>query len=120
MRDGCPFCDYEGPSEILARYMPESPEVYGYTFAITPINPVAPGHVLIVPELHVEDALEHYGVTAFTFRCAAEWAKTQGLAACNILTSVGEAATQTVKHLHVHVIPRHPQDGLILPWTRLG
>jgi diadenosine tetraphosphate (Ap4A) HIT family hydrolase len=34
----------------------------------------------------------------------------------NLITSVGMLATQSVKHLHIHVVPRHPNDTLRLPW----
>jgi histidine triad (HIT) family protein len=37
--------------------------------------------------------------------------------AANLITSKGAAATQTVYHLHVHVVPRQGGDGLPLPWT---
>jgi len=36
---------------------------------------------------------------------------------CNVITSVGREATQSVFHLHVHVVPRREGDGLALPWT---
>lgn len=35
----------------------------------------------------------------------------------NIITSKGSLATQTVFHLHVHLVPRAAGDGLPLPWT---
>jgi histidine triad (HIT) family protein len=35
----------------------------------------------------------------------------------NLSTSKGEAATQSVFHLHVHVVPRQEGDRLPLPWT---
>jgi hypothetical protein len=35
----------------------------------------------------------------------------------NLITSVGAAATQTVRHLHIHLIPRREGDALALPWT---
>lgn len=34
----------------------------------------------------------------------------------NVLTSIGAAATQTVEHLHIHVIPRGSEDGLPADW----
>jgi histidine triad (HIT) family protein len=37
--------------------------------------------------------------------------------AANLITSKGSAATQTVFHLHVHLVPRQVDDGLPLPWT---
>lgn len=81
--------------------------------ALVPLNPVTEGHVLIIPRRHVEDATERPMVTAQAMRRAAEWAEPP----CNIITSAGREATQTVFHLHVHVVPRREGDGLSLPWT---
>lgn len=39
------------------------------------------------------------------------------LPAANLITSKGDAATQSVLHLHVHVVPRQADDDLPLPWT---
>lgn len=85
--------------------------------AIVPLNPVAPGHTLIIPTVHVIDALEQPDVTGKAFAHAAEYAKWQDAPAYNLITSAGGAATQTVFHLHVHVVPRRPGDGLKLPWV---
>ena len=30
----------------------------------------------------------------------------------------GRAATQTVEHLHIHIVPRSDGDGLQLPWSQ--
>lgn len=84
--------------------------------AIVPLNPVTPGHVLIIPRQHVADATENPGVTAAAMYRAAQLVRSWDHAA-NIITSVGEAATQTVFHLHVHCVPRTLNDGLKLPWT---
>jgi len=35
----------------------------------------------------------------------------------NIITSIGSAATQTVMHAHIHIVPRAEGDGLKLPWA---
>ncbi len=34
----------------------------------------------------------------------------------NLLTSVGSAATQTIRHLHWHIVPREEGDRISLPW----
>ena len=91
-----------------------------YNVVFQPLNPVTPGHFLVVPRKHVASALDgppHVG-RAVTF--AAKLAVEMGLGACNFITSAGAAATQTVVHLHVHVVPRHEGDGLALPWTGQG
>jgi histidine triad (HIT) family protein len=111
MRDACPFCaivDGDAPAEIVGRW--------GEALAIVPLNPVTEGHVLVLPKVHVTSAVDDVNVTAMTMRYAAKYAR-EHVGDCNIITSVGPAATQTVKHLHVHVVPRVSGDGLALPWT---
>jgi histidine triad (HIT) family protein len=86
--------------------------------AFLPLNPVVVGHTLVIPRAHVRDAVEDPGVTAFTMMRAVELAS--GLPASNILTSVGKAATQSVMHLHIHVVPRSVGDQLMVPWGTTG
>lgn len=81
-----------------------------------PLNPVAPGHRLFVPWVHVEDAAEKPFISCQTFMLASLHAQAEKKP-FNLITSGGSAATQTVFHLHVHYIPRSPGDGLHLPWT---
>ena len=81
--------------------------------AIVPLNPVVDGHVLIIPTKHVSDALENPTITAAAMKHASEFASGQ----CNIITSIGEDATQSVFHLHIHIVPRSKGDGLLLPWS---
>jgi histidine triad (HIT) family protein len=91
----------------------------GHAVAFEPLNPVVPGHLLVVPREHVQDAGENPDVAARTMRLAAEIA--QGAAyPYNLITSAGAAATQTIMHLHIHIVPRRPWDGLALPWTSQG
>ena len=102
----CPFCDYDGPSEII--YEHEG------VFIIEPLNPVTPGHFLAIPRQHVPDAAFDPELTGWVFEVAARFS---GLESFNLITSVGEEATQTVRHLHVHYVPRRKGDGLLLPWS---
>jgi histidine triad (HIT) family protein len=85
--------------------------------AFEPLNPVTSGHLLVVPKLHVADALERPSVTANTVDFAARLVSELGIRSCNVITSVGPAATQTIRHLHIHIVPRREGDGLSLPWT---
>lgn len=82
-------------------------------FFIEPINPVTEGHVLAVPREHVADALADPEVAGRVMEVAAWFAAGE----CNLITSVGPLATQTVKHLHLHIVPRREGDGLALPWS---
>ena len=85
--------------------------------AFPPLNPVVPGHYLVVPRVHVEDALREPEVTGDTMEFAAYTAWSRGIIAANFITSVGSAATQTIFHLHIHIVPRKEGDGIQLPWS---
>ncbi|MDH6709877.1 histidine triad (HIT) family protein [Kitasatospora sp. MAA19] len=76
---------------------------------------VHPGHLLVIPRQHVADAGTDPDVTAAVMHRAAELMAEHP--AANLITSKGSAATQTVSHLHVHVVPREAGDDLPLPWT---
>lgn len=89
-------------------------------FAIRPLGPHVPGHLLFIPRRHYRDATVEPAATGVVFAAASAYLGRELKSAGNILTSVGAAATQTVEHLHVHVIPRGPDDGLgsDWPWMR--
>lgn len=106
----CPFCEIiagRGPAVILREW----PGV----MAIRPRCPLVPGHVLVIPRAHVPDAGADPAVSAVTMAAASELAAR--LPSANVITSIGTAATQSVFHLHLHVLPRREDDGLALPWT---
>lgn len=132
----CTFC------EII--YGTEEAEVVSdgiSTVGIVPLNPVTDGHVIFIPRKHVRDALEDTDVTASVMQAACEYAGYQRSRSAgyqrsgsnlerlsriagrppahdyNIITSAGPNATQTINHLHIHVVPRFEDDGLTLPWT---
>ncbi|WP_176459386.1 MULTISPECIES: HIT family protein [unclassified Rhodococcus (in: high G+C Gram-positive bacteria)] len=81
-----------------------------------PLNPVVPGHRLFVPVEHAEDAAASPWRAGSACMAAAEYVRHHEIDA-NIITSIGAAATQTIRHTHVHVVPRALNDGLALPWT---
>jgi histidine triad (HIT) family protein len=107
----CVFCAIaagEAPA-VIVREWPDA-------LAVRPRSGgVHPGHVFVLPRVHVEDAGTDWEVTAAVMRRAAELMA--GHPAVNLITSKGEAATQSVFHLHVHVVPRQEGDRLPLPWT---
>ena len=105
-KQDCVFCDYQGV--ILGKFQ--------HAFVIEPLDPVTKGHKLVIPFVHVQDATDIPWLTGKVFEYASEvslW--TWG--AANLITSIGPDATQSVMHLHVHVVPRKHNDGLKLPWT---
>ena len=110
--NNCVFCRI-ARGEELANIKMEWPDA----IAFEPLNPVTEGHVLVVPKVHVEDFGEDPKVTGRLYRRVAEFSPSQPYEHTNVITSRGADATQTVYHLHVHVIPRHADDGLLLPWS---
>lgn len=87
-----------------------------------PLGPHAPGHMLFIPRRHVRDATVEPALTGTVFAAASAYLGRVLRSEGNLLTSVGVGATQTVPHLHVHVIPRGTGDGLPRdwPWLRPG
>ncbi|MFO7956167.1 MAG: HIT family protein [Candidatus Brocadiia bacterium] len=88
------------------------------------INPVNPGHALVVPKRHVSSFLDlqqdELHVTIFIAkRVAAAVTEATESPAFNILQNTGESAGQLIDHVHMHVIPRSPDDGFELGWRQL-
>ncbi|GHE33201.1 hydrolase [Streptosporangium violaceochromogenes] len=105
--DPCVFC------QIIAREAPAAVvREWDDALAFAPLGPVVPGHLLVIPKQHVTDVAEDPAVSAAAMRAASELATPP----CNIITSAGREATQTVFHLHLHIVPRRDGDGLALPW----
>ncbi len=108
MPDHCVFCQRIAAGEYGAHN--------AHAVSFEPLNPVTPGHLLVVSRYHATDAAQWPDITAETMRFAAVLADAD-YSNCNLITSIGPAATQTVFHLHIHIVPRYPGDGLTLPWT---
>jgi histidine triad (HIT) family protein len=104
----CVFCEIihgRAPGNVVHRW--------GDAISIVPLNPVTPGHLLVLPVQHVQDFIHSPKALAVAARRAADIAPHPS----NLIVSAGAEATQTIWHLHVHVIPRRKGDGLALPWT---
>ena len=91
------------------------------TIAFMDINPVNPGHALAVAKGHwpTVDVIpaEVLGAVARTAQKVAKAAfkvlKPHGV---NLLQANGEGAGQSVPHLHIHIMPRRHDDGVVLNW----
>lgn len=106
----CAFCEIvagDAAAVFVARWT--------HAVAIEPRGPVTDGHILVIPNKHVADFTEDEDVTAQTARYASRLGRELG-ASANLITSKGAPATQSVFHLHWHLVPRRPGDRLLLPW----
>ena len=106
--DECVFCKI-GWYELPAKFKVD----YGAGFIIEPLNPVTPGHLLVIPRMHIEDGKEDPARAALAAYRGLKYAEKP----FNLILNVGAEATQTVFHLHWHIVPRRENDGLVLPWT---
>ncbi|MEU0542867.1 HIT domain-containing protein [Nocardia sp. NPDC005978] len=107
----CPFCQRVIHQDYVGRY--------GNVVWFEPLNPVSAGHMLFVPTRHATNAAIDPQGAAEAMEAAAIYVRDlygSGINA-NLITSIGPAATQSIWHTHVHVVPRHEGDGLHLPWT---
>lgn len=111
----CIFCDLiHGAGEASICY--EDAE----SIACMDIQPVNPGHILVVPKAHFESlndvpaelAMHLFGVA---LRLGPIVRKVVGCDDLNIVVNSGEAAGQNVFHYHVHLIPRREGDGFDVP-----
>lgn len=87
------------------------------------ISPASKGHVIILPKYHAANIFElPEEITAKAFVMAKKIAtvlkKVLNCDGVNILQNNGEAAGQTVFHLHIHVIPRFNNDNMGLTWKQ--
>lgn len=86
------------------------------TFAFLDINPVNPGHVLVVPKKHASDVFE---IEEAEWDTVMRVVKKISLALEKSLKPTGinlgmnnkSGAGQVVFHAHVHIMPRYPNDG---------
>ena len=86
------------------------------TMAFLDVNPLAEGHVLVVPKRHLqafEDMTEEdaCALSRAVLKVDRAVMKALGVDSTTIGVNNGGAAGQVVPHLHVHIVPRRYGDG---------
>lgn len=115
MSSSCIFCKIVA-GEISAAKVYEDAEV----LAFLDIAPLTKGHTLVIPKVH------HFSITtvpaplaglvlATGARVGAALMRAVKADGFNLLLSNGTVAGQVIPHVHLHVVPRSPDDGLVLP-----
>jgi histidine triad (HIT) family protein len=107
---GCLFCSVaagETPADVVL----DTPDVV----AFLDHRPLFPGHTLVVPRAHVETLRDLDDATrevlfAEVQRVAA--AVQDAMDAAGSFVAMNNVVSQSVPHLHVHVVPRNRKDGL--------
>lgn len=109
MSDTCIFCKIvsgEIPGTIVHRDE--------LTTAFRDIQPVAPTHILIVPNRHIPSVnaltADDEALMGHLIRVAGSLAQSEGIAQSGyrLITNTGADAGQTVFHIHVHLIGGQP------------
>lgn len=113
----CPFCliVHGSGNHVSEVYRDTS------TVAFFPTDPAALGHTLIVPFQHIPDVWSlgdevAQELTRATLVVATALRQAINPPGLNVIQSNGAAASQTIPHLHVHVVPRWPDDRLGKIW----
>ncbi|MEE8198809.1 MAG: HIT family protein [Thermoplasmata archaeon] len=89
--------------------------------AFMDIQPINPGHILVLPKVHQETVFdmvpeEAGALFAQAARLAVAVKEAMGADGINIGQNNGRAAQQIVPHVHVHVIPRYADDSPAGRW----
>ena len=111
----CIFCDLiRGAAEVSICYEDAT------AIAFLDIQPVNPGHVLVVPREHYETLQDIPGqVGLHLYQVATRLIpvvqSAAGASDMNIVVNSGHAAGQNVMHYHIHLIPRRDGDGFDVP-----
>lgn len=114
----CIFCRLIA-GEIPASRLYEDAE----TLAFLDLAQLNPGHALVVVKRHAETLLEltpdeAAAAMRTAHRIAAAQQRAFGAPGLTLLQCNGKEGGQTVGHFHIHVVPRHADDGVGLLWPR--
>jgi histidine triad (HIT) family protein len=109
-RDGCAFCHIV-TGEIAA------PIVFAgeQTLVFLDHRPLFPGHCLVIPKTHYEtlaDLPVELAAALFEQARALAAAMEAGLECDGALVAINNRVSQSVPHVHIHVVPRRKKDGL--------
>lgn len=117
--DFCVFCAILD-GELPANFVYEDDDVV----SIMDINPVTPGHLLVLPRRHLpdlvdlDDEIAAHMMNVARRIAAAHRVQDPTIEGINLYLADGPAAGQEVAHAHIHVIPRRRGDGFRLSISR--
>lgn len=107
---GCLFCRIIA-GEVSAHVVVDAPSFV----AFLDHRPLFPGHTLVAPRAHFETLLDLPPGDVGPYFTAVQRmtaAVTEAMDAAGTFVALNNVVSQSVPHLHVHVVPRRPKDGL--------
>ncbi|MFI2304546.1 HIT family protein [Actinacidiphila glaucinigra] len=116
----CPFCSIavgRGPARLIFED--------DHAVVFFPLVPATLGHTLVVPRIHAPDlwamaSTEAEHLLATTLHVGAALRDHLAPEGMNVIHSAGSAASQTVFHAHVHLVPRWRGDAMGPLWPEEG
>jgi diadenosine tetraphosphate (Ap4A) HIT family hydrolase len=114
--NGCSFCAIvRGEGTVHAVF--ETADV----LAFFPLASAAVGHTLVIPKTHIPDIWSLVDSQASSLmistlsvaRAIRQALRPDGM---NVINSNGAAASQSVRHLHIHLVPRWSNDSFGVIW----
>ena len=114
--DECIFCKIASGEAAAATVYEDE-----HTMAFMDIGQVNPGHVIVAVKPHIPNiytltddmAAVFFQTAARVARAAKQAMQPEGM---TLLQANEQTGFQTVFHLHLHVLPRHTDDGVTLTW----
>ena len=110
MLPDCLFCRI-AEGEVQAAVVYEDPDCV----AFLDHRPLFPGHCLLIPRRHYDtmsDIPAEEAGRLFVQARLLSMAVEKGMAADGSFVAVNNRVSQSVPHLHVHIVPRRRKDGL--------
>lgn len=110
MENGCLFCEIAAGDRA-------APVVFEFPEAVAFLDhrPLFPGHTLLIPKIHIETLgdLPPAAIGPF-FTIAQQLARAMetALGAEGSFVAINNRVSQSVPHLHIHIVPRKKKDGL--------
>jgi histidine triad (HIT) family protein len=114
--DGCPFCDIAAGRSQAAFVARDE-----LSCAFLDHAPLFPGHTLVMPREHVttlDDLPPGLVEPFFTMVARSSRAVRIGTGSQGTFVAMNNVVSQSVPHLHAHVVPRTKGDGLRGFWPR--
>ena len=115
----CLFCKI-AKGEMPAKKVYEDND----SLAFLDINPANPGHTLVMPKAHFENIFdvgeaELHKTMNVVKDIATKLKENMNATGVNVVQNNGRPAGQLVSHIHFHVIPRFPEDNVIITYKRV-
>jgi histidine triad (HIT) family protein len=110
MKPDCLFCKIAAGA-VAALVVGETADA----IAFLDHRPVFPGHTLVIPRAHADTLIDLPADATgplFGFVQRVARAVETGLSADGTFVAMNNRVSQSVPHLHVHVVPRRKKDGL--------